>query len=170
MSKKSALAELRDRLSDAVRNLGDQALSSRELAIDFRNRNHAIIKAASTDLELIALIKLVAEVSNRRSKPTLVPSQGDLFLEFSVPEVVVIPARSDAKAKVRRHFLKLTLAEANVYLSEHSRAREANYKRNAAIRKLLKAITPFMTEEMTIEEGWAAKVAAEQKETLLLPS
>jgi hypothetical protein len=165
MEKKTPLTELRDLLSELVRDSGDEGLSSREIAVAFRTKHSKVVKQSSEELELIALVKMVGEVSKRRSKPTLVPEQGDLFLEYAVPPVVPVPAAGEGeKGMVWKSFLKLTLAEVNLWLAEHSRAKEANLKRNSEIKKLLKAIKPFMRDNTTVEEAWAAKRAAEKKE------
>jgi hypothetical protein len=158
--KRAELTEIRDLLSAIVRQLGDKSLSSREIVEAFRKKHPREIAAVTPALIEVALIKLVGEVSERRPSATLVPGQGDLFAAFSVPSAVAISVAGHAE-KVRKPLPKLTYDELTNWLKEHNRAREADVRKLAEIRRLQRFIKPFVKAgDMTVEEGLAAAEAA----------
>lgn len=161
--KRAELTEIRDLLSVVIRQLGDDGLSSREIAAEFRKKHHREISKASDALLDLALVKLVGEVSERRPSPTLVPGQGDLFAGYSVPAAVAIAVPGQAE-KQRKAFPKLTYYELQSWFREHSKEREANLHRLVEVRRLLKRIKPYMTSaDMTVQEGLAAAEKAGAK-------
>ncbi|MEY9590992.1 CBS domain-containing protein [Bradyrhizobium yuanmingense] len=161
--KRAELTELRDLLSAVVRQLGDEGRSSREMVAEFRKRHHRETAAVTSALVDVALIKLIGEVSERRPTPSLVPGQGDLFAGFSVPAAVAISVPGHAE-KQRKAFPKLTFNELTHWYKEHSKAREADVRKLAGVRRLRNLIRPFMkTGDMTVEEGLAAAEAAGAK-------
>jgi hypothetical protein len=163
--KRAELTEIRNLLTVAVRQFGDKGLSSSEIVAEFKKRHRREIAAVSGALEDIALIKLIAEVSNRRPAATFAPAQGDLFAGYRVPSAVVIPV-AGTKETQRKTFPNLTYGELKAWFKDHSRERAANEKLLGEVRRLLDRVKPFMkSDDMTIGEGLvAAEVAAAKKD------
>jgi hypothetical protein len=159
--KRTELKEIRELLIATVAEFGDDGLTSREIVEKFQKKHSREIASVSSALHSIALIKLLADVSNRRPRSVVPAGQGDLFAGYSVPTAVAIPAPG-TKEKQRKQTAKLTYRELLAWFKDHSRDRAANERQLAEVRRLLNRVKPFMTsDDMTIEEGLIAAEAAD---------
>lgn len=161
---KSVLPELRDTLAPTVRELADAGQSSREMALEFIRRYPALVGQAQNELVLMALVQQVGTVFKRKSGPSLVPLQYEIF-GYDLPPTIAVPREAGRKpGKIHKSLLKCTLEELDACIVDASRERRRRSDLVATLRRLRNEIAPHMKPGMLAEDGLMAARADHKSE------
>jgi len=163
MSKQ--VIELRRSIKETMTAVGGtNGLSRNELLSEIRNRCAKQIEAARSDLEAIALGKLLNEIGG--SKCSMPNGQGlDLFGNYSgIPMSIAIQkVRQDGRRIWERKLThKCTISELTDWFEASPSPRKSRSTRHAGMRRLLNDIQPFAgSGDISLEEALKRKEAPE---------
>ena len=138
--------------------------SSIEIATLFKKRQSKIAEGASEDLIVLALTRLVVDVSVRKSHHNWTKEQNELFGGISgVPNTIVVLNKTKNGVKKSKLVTPLaTYSQLVSWLENDSRELRSRKSRHADLNDKLKALKPyFVSEKTTFEE--ALKAAGQDK-------
>lgn len=158
------LAELRDLLEKVFEEVASQEgkTATPDIIGAVRLKHPEAVRRCSTELENIALTKLIDEVSRRVDNPFLTHPQPDLFAGFhGVPKSIAIPSGKTAGPRfIRKLTSQTTLRELRNWVLEASRATKAKSERFEGVLGLLDELAKYATEDSTVDKAVAARAAA----------
>ena len=160
------LIEIRNALELFMKGLQNEGVlpSSIEIATLFKKRQSKIAEAASEDLIVLALTRLVVDVSVRKSHHNWTKEQNELFGGISgVPNTIVVLNKTKNGVKKSKLVTPLaTYSQLVSWLENDSRELRSRKSRHADLNDKLKALKPyFVSEKTTFEE--ALKAAGQDK-------
>lgn len=144
MAAKSALSDLRNGIEniyrDIMREAGNGEAANAAVLERVRRDLGDEIRTLSSQLENIALIKLLNEVSNRKGRSGLGAAPPDLFGDYgNIPNQITISRR------IKKSTAELTIAEARLWLEAHTKKRVN--PRHKAFRQMLEDLSAHQHSE-----------------------
>lgn len=134
-----SLLEVRTTINTMINSAANGSDISTKGLIDALRKDHAaIISAARSELETIALTKIVNEVARRRVRE--VPGQGELFGGYSgIWQTIAVKSRGpDGKLRYDRKAINdATPEEVEAWLQRHTQARRSQPEKFAGMRRML---------------------------------
>lgn len=134
-----SLLEVRTTINTIINSPTHGGDISTKALIDALRKDHAaLISAARSELETIALTKIVNEVARRRVRE--VPGQGELFGGYSGiwQTIAVKSRRPDGRLRYDRKAINdATPQEVEAWLQEHTQARRSQPEKFAGMRRML---------------------------------
>lgn len=159
------LVEVRNQFSKVLSDPAHLDAQSRDIATTFlRSHRTNFSRDAWDEVTIIGLIHMLDGLRKRRRRVDGVAKSDtpDLFSSFNIDRIVVVHSYEEGKGVVEKNKGRetLTLPEAKDYLARHTKERIANTKMIGEWRRLIRRVTPFMTQDgMTLADG--LKLAAE---------
>lgn len=144
MAVKETLGDLRNAIEGIYRDIMREAgngVAPNEIVLErVRLELADEIRKLSSQLENIALVKLLNDVSNRKSRSASGLALPDLFGDYgNIPKQVTISRR------IKKSTAELTLSEASLWLDAHTKKRDD--ARHQAFRKMLQDLESYQRSE-----------------------
>lgn len=144
MAVKPTLSDLRNGIEEVCRDIMREAgngEASNEVVLERVRRDFSDeIAKLSSQLENIALVKLLNEVSNRKGRIASDHAFPDLFGDYgNIPTQVTISRR------IKKSTAELTIAEASLWLEAHTKQRDT--AKHQAFRKMLEDLKSHQHSE-----------------------
>jgi hypothetical protein len=164
--------EVRDQFSKVLNDPAHLDAQSRDIAAGFLNSHRtAFPRDAWDEVTINGLVGMMGGLRKRRRRAdgTGKSDTPDLFAGFNIDPIVVVHAYEEGKGVVEKNKSRemLTLPEARDYLDRHSKERIANAKMIAEWRRLIRRVTPFMTQDgMTLADGLKFAAEADAKKAI----
>jgi len=158
MGETSKLSAIREALVAFASSIYRTRSASSSEVIDLFVRSHeAEIAAAAAEIKNIGLQRLLNDGSKRRLKSQDV-FQPSLFNDLEVPALITLPKlKGDGqRTAVRQSVLGISMSQLRAaieYKKRPRRATSARYKEIEALERLLAAMEPILTDDMSVEEG-----------------
>lgn len=162
MAFKTTLGDLRNAIEEIYRDIMREAGNGEapnevvleRVRLDLADEIHEL----SSQLEKIALVKLLNEVSNRKSRSASGLALPDLFGDYgNIPKQVTISRR------IKKSTAELTLSEASLWVDAHMKKRDDG--RHLAFRKMLQDLESHQrSEEDTLATMLERRRVSEQME------
>ncbi len=162
MAMKTTLGDLRNGIEDIYRDIMREAGNGEAPnAIVLQRVRQDLgdeIRKLSNQLEDIALVKLLNEVSNRKGRSGSGATSPDLFGDYgNIPNQITISRR------IKKSTAELTIAEAQLWLEAHTKKRDN--PRHKAFRQMLEDLSSHQhAEEDTLATMLRRKRVSEEME------
>ena len=162
MAAKTTLGDLRNGIEeiyrDIMREAGNGEAPNAVVLDRVRRDLGGEIRTLSSQLENIALVKLLNEVSNRKGRRVPGAALPDLFGDYGN-----IPSQITISRRIKKSTAELTIAEARLWLEAHTKKRDN--PRHKAFRQMLDDLSSHQhAEEDTLATMLKRKRVSEQME------
>ena len=162
MAVKTTLGDLRNGIEEIYRDImrvAGNGEAPNEVVLDRVRRDlGGEIRTLSSQLENIALVKLLNEVSNRKGRRAPGAALPDLFGDYGN-----IPSQITISRRIKKSTAELTIAEARLWLEAHTKKRDN--PRHKAFRQMLDDLSSHQyADEDTLATMLERKRVSEQME------